>query len=730
MKVPAMRLFWLLASTLPAAAQSFDPPRAIDVNPAPNVFEFDLEAAVVEWEYFPITAPGMTTTTWAYGDRTTGTFSVPGPTIAVPVNAWVIVNFTNNLPEATTIHWHGLEVPAEADGSHLSQAMIEPGETYTYQFRAINAEPDWYHPHVRTFDQVEKGLYGAFIVHDPAIEHALGLAQMEQHVVFFDDILLDAALQVVPAFSFTDPLENALYQLNGREGNYVLINGRESSNVHLPVPNGVPQRWRVFNAANTTFCRLDVQDPVAGFQAKLWEVGNDTGFLEKPFLKPQPVTSTAPSSGLEHPGQSLLSEMGEGILLLPGERFDVVFTPIGQDGEQFNVYQWDWFRGRHMAEYGPEGEIMLMDDPLDGAYPTVVAFTMETVGPDPGIGEWVPDSVAWQAAIDYPPLQPAVGELMAHFGHGMPDPVTGDVMLFAQAEMSMGGEMMELPMHMINSFNAQDVTMGETWDFQVVNMGHGDHPFHLHGFEFELLKYEWQDDLDPTNPNLNFTFVPKNRRIKDTVRIPAALGMMSGGSMEMTSRCIATLRVHFDDLGREGQASAMGSLPTFNPDGTWTSGGWMFHCHVLEHAEKGMMSWIEVHEADEIFKLLGYQKAGTGGAYPSITARGDLSSGSDLFVDMTDALPGKSIWLVVGDEAGMREIGGGTLVPVTSAAGTGLPFLGVYAAKADANGDFTWTFDQWELLPSGTTVYLQAAARDPGAQAKLVFSNAVEFTVP
>jgi hypothetical protein len=188
--------------------------------------------------------------------------------------------------------------------------------------------------------------------------------------------------------------------------------------------------------------------------------------------------------------------------------------------------------------------------------------------------------------------------------------------------------------------------------------------------------------------------------------------------------------VHFDDTGREGLASAMGSLPTFDPDGNWTSGGWMFHCHVLEHAEKGMMSWIEVHERDEIFTLLGYQKPGTGGVYPSLTARGDLTPGSDLSFDLIDALPNKSVWLVVGDEAGLRQVGGGTLVPVTSAAGLGLPFLGAYAAKADANGEVTWTFDQWELLPSGTTVYVQAAARDLGVQGNLSFSNAMQFTVP
>ena len=70
--------------------------------------------------------------------------------------------------------------------------------------------------------------------------------------------------------------------------------------------------------------------------------------------------------------------------------------------------------------------------------------------------------------------------------------------------------------------------------------------------------------------------------------MPARLGAKG------TSRTIARLKVHFDDTGRQGQLAAHGETATFDPSGNWTSGGWLFHCHILEHSAKGMMSFLQV----------------------------------------------------------------------------------------------------------------------------------------
>ena len=140
------------------------------------------------------------------------------------------------------------------------------------------------------------------------------------------------------------------------------------------------------------------------------------------------------------------------------------------------------------------------------------------------------------------------------FGHGLPDPVSGDVTFFAQAMMA-GGQMTPLPAAKIGSFEAHDVRVGETWTWEVTNLTHGDHPFHVHGFFFELLEHEWEDDLNP-DPALNFSFQPLARRqLLDTIRIPARLGAKG------TSRTYTRLRVHFDDNRAQWSSRRAGRDP-------------------------------------------------------------------------------------------------------------------------------------------------------------------------
>lgn len=92
----------------------------------------------------------------------------PGPTLHANVGDRVVVDFTNQLGEPSTIHWHGMHVPFEMDGVAWMRDPVEDGETFRYEFTATNSGTFWYHPHFNTNAQVEGGLYGAFIVHDPS----------------------------------------------------------------------------------------------------------------------------------------------------------------------------------------------------------------------------------------------------------------------------------------------------------------------------------------------------------------------------------------------------------------------------------------------------------------------------------------------------------------------------------------------------------------------------------
>jgi FtsP/CotA-like multicopper oxidase with cupredoxin domain len=704
-----------LALTLPAAAQGFDPPVAIDVNPDPTIVEVNLSANVTTWQYIP----GTDTPVWAYSDDSPGGSgaSVPGPTIKANVGDTLRVHFTNNLPEPTTVHWHGVQNYASMDGSHISQLHVPPGGTFDYEFPLLTEGLYWYHPNVRAHDQVEKGLHGGLLVKDASKDAIafsnLGGRPVEEHIVFFDDILLDANNQVVPAFSFTDPLLNAEYHLNGRAGNVLLVNGRESSGVTLPVTNGAVQNWYIVNVANSTFCRLEISKPSLvpgpGIRERTWEIGSDGGYVQFPYRR-FAVGSTAPPP-TEHAQRALLPEMYSGVLLFPGERMQVAFTPSGANGETFTIRQWDWFRGRHLAEWNPTmTEIMLEEDPLDGSYPTLDYLKIVLTGNDPGLGEWVPNFYFPFPAL-LPPYGLAAPSLPVTIGHEEPDPTTGEITFFAQAT----ADGIPLPTEQVTSFEAYDVKVGDLRKWEVKNLEEGDFTFHPHGFFFELIEMEWLDQLNTSNyvkftplrdnlvansPNPNSPFIPPRKR-KDTIRVPSRLGE------EGTSWTTTRLRVHFDDTGREGKVAAEGEAPTFDKDGNYIAGGWPFHSNVLEHSAKGMLSFIEVRDPNSSFQLLGHHLAGT--TTPYLTARGSPATG--VMLDLANALPNTMVFMVHSDTLLRYPIWGGTLVPF---------LLNPFSRVTDAQGSATWAGG-----PGTYQKYWQVIYRDPAGPKGWAFSNAL-----
>ncbi|MBV8365417.1 MAG: multicopper oxidase domain-containing protein [Candidatus Eremiobacteraeota bacterium] len=106
-------------------------------------------------------APGVNVDAWTYNG------TVPGPTIHVREGDTLRVIFTNHLPAPTTIHWHGMNVPAAMDGSPgFSQAPVQPGQSFVYQFVVRQPGTYIYHTHVDDLNQLDRGLYGAVVV-DP-----------------------------------------------------------------------------------------------------------------------------------------------------------------------------------------------------------------------------------------------------------------------------------------------------------------------------------------------------------------------------------------------------------------------------------------------------------------------------------------------------------------------------------------------------------------------------------
>lgn len=118
--------------------------------------QFHLRAGAFEHEF----APGSRAKCWGYNGTT------PGPTLEAVEGDRVRVLVTNELPEPTSVHWHGILLPNGMDGvSGLNQAEIAPGETWAYEFTLRQHGTYMYHPHADEMTQMAFGMMGMFIVH-------------------------------------------------------------------------------------------------------------------------------------------------------------------------------------------------------------------------------------------------------------------------------------------------------------------------------------------------------------------------------------------------------------------------------------------------------------------------------------------------------------------------------------------------------------------------------------
>jgi FtsP/CotA-like multicopper oxidase with cupredoxin domain len=198
--------------------------------------------------------------------------TIPGTEIRVPRGARVQRQLVNDLPEATSVHWHGIRIENDMDGvSGLTQDAVPPGETFDYDFSVRDAGTFWYHAHNRSYIQVARGLRGALIVEEP---HAPDVDRDE--VLIFDDWLIDPETGQI-ADTFDQPM---MMSHGGRSGNYVTTNGQY--NLTLPAQRNDRLRLRLINAANARIFALRLQGMTG------WTVALDG----MPLVQSQPVADT------------------------------------------------------------------------------------------------------------------------------------------------------------------------------------------------------------------------------------------------------------------------------------------------------------------------------------------------------------------------------------------------------------------------------------------------------
>jgi blue copper oxidase len=208
--------------------------------------------------------PGKTTPTWGVNG------AYLGPTPRASRGDRVRINVTNRLPEATTLHWHGMHLPARADGG--PHQLIAPGATWSPTWTIDQpAATLWYHPHLHgeTEDHVDRGLSGLFLLDDP---RASALPLPKRYGV--DDIpviVQDKRFQSNGELGFGEPLASPI----GRLGGDILINGTYAP--HLDVGTRLV-RFRLLNASTARSYDLGFADGRAFDQ-----IATDGGLLEAPY---------------------------------------------------------------------------------------------------------------------------------------------------------------------------------------------------------------------------------------------------------------------------------------------------------------------------------------------------------------------------------------------------------------------------------------------------------------
>jgi FtsP/CotA-like multicopper oxidase with cupredoxin domain len=436
--------------------------RPTDLDPDPHVLEIQLTAKPATIAFWDLTPP---TEVYTFDG------GVPGPLLELTAGDRLLVHFKNELPVPTTIHWHGLRIPAAMDGvpGH-SQPEVAPGASFDYEFVVPDAGLFWYHPHVDSSAQVGAGLYGPLLVR-PA-DDSEDEAPADEVVLVLSDIGIgdDGTLN--------DPHSGGdLGTLFGHEGNVALVNGRWLPTLH--VRSGATQRWRIVNAARSRYFQLEL--PGVRFS----RIGGDGGLLERPVEE-------------------------ERLLLTPGQRVDVLVTPTAALGSPQFLTWIPYDRGFGSTEFRPS-ELLLRLDFADG-----------------GSGE---------------PATPSFARAIAPIDVAGATPVDIALTQTKDADGAVVLGINGVPFADLPPFPA---TIGETQVWTIRNEMDWSHPFHLHGFFFQALG----DDGAPERP----------LAWRDTVDVPFK-----------SSRTIA---VRFDER----------------------PGMWMFHCHILDHADAGMMGMVELVE--------------------------------------------------------------------------------------------------------------------------------------
>ncbi|MBI2312665.1 MAG: multicopper oxidase family protein [Betaproteobacteria bacterium] len=415
----------------------------------------ELRAGVFRQQVMP---KGPRTPVWGFNG------SVPGPVLRYRRGDQVRMTVVNDLPQETTVHWHGLRIPNAMDGvPFVTQIPIPRGEKFDYAFQVPDSGTFWYHPHQSSFEQVPRGLYGALIVEeDKPIE-------VDREVLWvLSDFKLQPDNQHVEDFGSVRDFGGI-----GRIGNVVTLNGRAvGEGSGLEVRSGERIRLRILNAASARIFSLQ-------------------------FLGHWPVVIAFDGQAVE-PHTRPSSQL----VLGPGMRADLVLDCMKAPGERFSVID-NWEKTSEIAKIVYRDEKPLRTKPL-GAPMELEPNAL----PEPDLRKANEHYILFQGGV--------VGEPILGMVDGKP---TGIYNLLNKHGLAWTMNYTAAHEHALMHQPFLHLTKGEHVVLKMINDTDFIHPMHLHGHLFRVIavdgkpqKYrEWRDTvLMAPKETIDIAFVADN----------------------------------------------------------------------------------------------------------------------------------------------------------------------------------------------------------------------------
>jgi FtsP/CotA-like multicopper oxidase with cupredoxin domain len=620
---------------------------------------------------------------WIYMDSAPGaapvvtTNGIPIPVMNLKVGQMIICHFTNNLPAGmdsyASIHWHGIELDNDSDGTGVTQDAVRPGQNYTYQFQTFRPGLFWFHNHMDPGTSTFRGMYGVMIIpngSEPSLVSSKVLPTSQYtYPLALSDINFNPATGFVGQFYGSTNVNfgtNVWASINalaaqchnnndstacaaaGNPAPIVLVNGfPPNTNVAnltpiYTIPSGQRVRLQIMNEAISRDFRLTLLNPAGApnSDTNLYRIGGQGGLLNNMRLEGG-ILGTNTGAAVTNNYNTLYNK-GE-IVVGSGERVDVIIYPTSTNNGDIiklvgNPLPVPYRLSQNLPANYPiayfkiQGSTTNYAQPHDGDPLLTGSAQVENLKTLTNLA-----TLTDPATLGLNPLgKPYVGstnpKMVLNNSLGGNNGQAGIDNIDSHALDGNLGNGAYASFTITNTASTRYARVGDLLELSVNNgTGPGSvHPYHLHGFSMQPVKM--------MNANGTTAFTYNYPEFVDTLEV------LPG--MTYVFRVRLDYRPKFCDLSPNSQANGGPILvPCTNNVGGGAVGRWLMHCHIFLHAGVGMIGELVVMDPLQQTNVVQLPSLTTNGLDVLATTNSNSKTVANGFVSTNGTyITGITVW--------------------------------------------------------------------------------------